>query len=158
MADSSEIQSNADAEIQRSKRDQQESSFFEAVPIPDFFFNIKARSNPSAGRNGAFVCLGTFCISLRYAWCSDLSRTTRFPRSVWAWSLSSPRNGKKPATRASPSRRPLCTVWARIGVLKSALLMWNPLIRRTSRRQQSMLTSFTTTTTLQPMAIRTKAR
>ena len=43
MADSSEMQSKADAELQRSKRDQQDSSFLETlVPIPDFFFNIKA--------------------------------------------------------------------------------------------------------------------
>ena len=50
MADSSEIQSKADAEIQRSKRDQQDSSFLETlVPIPDFFFNIKAEIEPIGG-------------------------------------------------------------------------------------------------------------
>jgi len=43
MADSSEIKSKPDAEIQQRKRDQQDSSFLETlVPIPDFFFNIKA--------------------------------------------------------------------------------------------------------------------
>ena len=50
MADSSEIQSKADAELQRSKREQQDSSFLETlVPIPDFFFNIKAEIEPIGG-------------------------------------------------------------------------------------------------------------
>ncbi|ACO68251.1 hypothetical protein MICPUN_64982 [Micromonas commoda] len=50
MADSSEIQSKPDAELQRSKRDQQDSSFLETlVPIPDFFFNIKAEIEPIGG-------------------------------------------------------------------------------------------------------------
>ena len=50
MADSSEIQSKIDAEIQQSKRDQQDSSFLETlVPIPDFFFNIKAEIEPIGG-------------------------------------------------------------------------------------------------------------
>ena len=50
MADSSEIQSKPDAEIQQSKRDQQDSSFLETlVPIPDFFFNIKAEIEPIGG-------------------------------------------------------------------------------------------------------------
>ena len=50
MTDSSEIQSKADAELQRSKRDQQDSSFLETlVPIPDFFFNIKAEIEPIGG-------------------------------------------------------------------------------------------------------------
>ena len=50
MADSSETQSKADAEIQQSKRDQQDSSFLETlVPIPDFFFNIKAEIEPIGG-------------------------------------------------------------------------------------------------------------
>ena len=69
MADSSEIQSNADAEIQRSKRDQQESSFLEAaVPIPDFFFNIKAEIEPIGGSKwrirmfGYFLYFITLCV------------------------------------------------------------------------------------------------
>ncbi|ACO68194.1 predicted protein [Micromonas commoda] len=50
MADSSEIQSKIDAELQQSKRDQQDSSFLETlVPIPDFFFNIKAEIEPIGG-------------------------------------------------------------------------------------------------------------
>jgi len=50
MADSSEIHSKPDAELQRSKRDQQDSSFLETlVPIPDFFFNIKAEIEPIGG-------------------------------------------------------------------------------------------------------------
>ena len=50
MANPSEIQSKADAELQRSKRDQQDSSFLETlVPIPDFFFNIKAEIEPIGG-------------------------------------------------------------------------------------------------------------
>ena len=50
MADSSEIQSKPDAELQQSKRDQQDSSFLETlVPIPDFFFNIKAEIEPIGG-------------------------------------------------------------------------------------------------------------
>ena len=50
MADSSEIKSKEDAELQRSKRDQQDSSFLETlVPIPDFFFNIKAEIEPIGG-------------------------------------------------------------------------------------------------------------
>ena len=50
MADSSEIQSKADAELQRSKREHQDSSFLETlVPIPDFFFNIKAEIEPIGG-------------------------------------------------------------------------------------------------------------
>lgn len=50
MADSSEIQSKPDAEIQQSKRDQQDSSFLETlVPIPDFFFNIKAEIESIGG-------------------------------------------------------------------------------------------------------------
>ena len=50
MADSSEIESKIDAELQQSKRDQQDSSFLETlVPIPDFFFNIKAEIEPIGG-------------------------------------------------------------------------------------------------------------
>ena len=50
MADSSETHSKIDAEIQQSKRDQQDSSFLETlVPIPDFFFNIKAEIEPIGG-------------------------------------------------------------------------------------------------------------
>jgi len=69
MADSSEIQSKADAEIQRSQRDQQESSFLEAaVPIPDFFFNIKAEIEPIGGSKwririfGYFLYILTLCV------------------------------------------------------------------------------------------------
>ena len=61
MSDSSEIQSNADAEIQRSQRDQQESSFLEAaVPIPDFFFNIKAEIEPIGGSKWVIRMLAYF--------------------------------------------------------------------------------------------------
>ena len=61
MADSSEIQSKADAEIQRSQRDQQESSFLEAVvPIPDFFFNIKAEIEPIGGSKWVIRMLAYF--------------------------------------------------------------------------------------------------
>ena len=61
MTDSSEIQSKADAEIQRSKRDQQESSFLEAVvPIPDFFFNIKAEIEPIGGSKWVIRMLAYF--------------------------------------------------------------------------------------------------
>ena len=50
MADSSEIQSKIDADLQQSKRDQQDSSFLETlVPISDFFFNIKAEIEPIGG-------------------------------------------------------------------------------------------------------------
>ncbi len=69
MSDSSETRSNADAEIQRSKRDQQESSFLEAaVPIPDFFFNIKAEIEPIGGSKwrirmfGYFLYFITLCV------------------------------------------------------------------------------------------------
>ena len=61
MTDSSEIQSKADAEIQRSQRDQQESSFLEAaVPIPDFFFNIKAEIEPIGGSKWVIRMLAYF--------------------------------------------------------------------------------------------------
>ena len=61
MSDSSEIQSKADAEIQRSQRDQQESSFLEAaVPIPDFFFNIKAEIEPIGGSKWVIRMLAYF--------------------------------------------------------------------------------------------------
>ena len=44
------MQSKPDAELQQSKRDQQDSSFLETlVPIPDFFFNIKAEIEPIGG-------------------------------------------------------------------------------------------------------------
>ena len=69
MADSSEIQSKPDAELQQSKRDQQDSSFLETlVPIPDFFFNIKAEIEPIGGSKwririfGFILSFSTLCV------------------------------------------------------------------------------------------------
>jgi len=69
MADSSEIHSKADAELQRSKRDQQDSSFLDTlVPIPDHFFHIKAEIEPIGGSKsririfGYILCFITLCV------------------------------------------------------------------------------------------------
>ena len=85
MADSSEIQSKADAEIQRSKRDQQDSSFLETlVPIPDFFFNIKAEIEPIGGSKWRIRIFGyilyfiTLCVMFgSFAYYSLPSRAAR---------------------------------------------------------------------------------
>ena len=111
MSDSSEIQSKADAEIQRSQRYQQESSFLEAVvPIPDFFFNIKAEIEPIGGSKWVIRMLAYFLYFLTL--CVMFGSFTYYSLPAQRLSLESflPRNGKRPASRASPSRRPLCTV------------------------------------------------
>ena len=85
MADSSEIQSKQYAELQQSKRDQQDSSFLESlVPIPDFFFNINAEIEPIGGSKWRIRIFGylIFHHSMRGVWIFRVLLASRAAREL----------------------------------------------------------------------------